>query len=222
MALGKPSTEDLSGGDAMAHGNGSCAVFSWLPINGVSWITPNGTSIQRWYARRARLPGQKKGVDTDEPRDHALGLSRGGRGTKVHLATDRHGWALGFVLTGGQAGEAPLFPALIERTRRTRPRKGLPSRLAGDKAYNSGRIRDWLARRRILALIPPRAKKDRLPWTAHQKRYYRDRNVVERCVGKLKEFRRLATRYEKLAVNFAAMVTLGLIRIYLRGLWDTA
>jgi transposase len=137
----------------------------------------------------------------------------------VHLATDRRGWALGFVLTGGQAAEAPLFLPVIERTRRVRPKKGLPLRLAGDKAYTAGKIRRWLRRRSIMALIPTRGRKDPvLPWTRLHRHYYRGRNVVERCVGKLKEFRRLATRYEKLAVNFAAMLTLGLIRIYLRGL----
>jgi transposase len=161
---------------------------------------------------------QKKGADKDEPADHALGLSRGGRGTKVHLATDRRGWALDFVLTGGQAAEAPLFMPLIERVRRVRPRKGLPKRIAGDKAYTAKKIRSWIKARRIMTLIPPRFEQDIQPWTAIQRRYYRGRNVVERCVGKLKEFRRLATRYEKLAVNFAAMVTLGIIRIYLRGL----
>lgn len=160
----------------------------------------------------------KKGADKDEPWDHALGLSRGGRGTKIHLATDRRGWALGFVLTGGQYAEAPLFLSLINRTRQARPRRGLPDRLAGDRAYTSGRIRAWLRHRRIMALIPPRANGERAPWTTAHQRHYRGRNVVERCVGRLKEFRRLATRYEKLAVNFAAMVTLGLIRIYLRGL----
>jgi transposase len=168
--------------------------------------------------RLAPRQGQKKGANKDEPADHALGLSRGGRGTKIHLATDRGGWALGFVLTGGQAAQAPLFMPLIEHVRRARPRKGLPRRIAGDKAYTAKKIRSWMKMRGIMPLIPPRFKQDIQPWTALQKRHYRGRNVVERCVGKLKEFRRLATRYEKLAVNFAAMVTLGIIRIYLRGL----
>jgi transposase len=122
-------------------------------------------------------------------------------------------------LTAGQAAEAPRFPSLIERARSARPRRGLPARLAGDKAYTSGKIRAWLARRRIVALIPTRSQRDPWrPWTGFHRRYYRGRNVVERCVARLKEFRRLATRYEKLALNFAAMVTLAIIRLYLRAL----
>lgn len=154
----------------------------------------------------------------DEPTQHALGISRGGWGTKVHLATERHGWVLGFVLTGGNAAEAPLFEAVMARARAARPRKCLPERLAGDKAYTSGKIRSWLTVRGIMTLIPPRANREQVPWTGLQRRLYRGRNVVERSVGRLKECRRLATRYEKLALNFQAMVTLGIIVMYLRGL----
>jgi transposase len=155
----------------------------------------------------------------DEPEDHALGLSRGGRGTKVHLATEKHGLPLGFVLTAGQAHEAPAFPRLMEAAREARPRLGLPDRLAGDKAYSSQDIRHWLELRRIHALIPPRSNEQAtVSWTRTDKKGYRGRNVVERCVGRLKEFRRLATRYEKLALNFAGMVTLAMIVVYLKAL----
>jgi transposase len=155
----------------------------------------------------------------DEPRDHALGLSRGGRGTKVHLATEKRGLPLGFVLTAGEAHEAPVFPSLMATAREARPRLGLPDRLAGDKAYSSQHIRGWLQQRRIRALIPPKSNQETpIPWTAADKNGYRGRNVVERCVGRLKEFRRLATRYEKLALNFGAMVTLAMIVIYLKAL----
>ena len=155
----------------------------------------------------------------DEPQDHALGLSRGGKGTKVHLATEKQGLPLGFVLTTGEAHEAPIFLNLMEAARAARPRLGLPNRLAGDKAYASQDIRGWLARRRIDALIPPKSNASTtLRWTSDEKKGYRGRNVVERCVGRLKEFRRIATRYEKLALNFAGMVTLAMIVIYLKAL----
>jgi transposase len=155
----------------------------------------------------------------DEPQNHALGLSRGGRGTKVHLATERRGLPLAFVLTAGEAHEAPVFLSLIARAREARPRLGLPDRLAGDKAYASEPIRTWLHRRHIRALIPPKSNQDMpVRWTSCERGGYRGRNVVERCVGRLKEFRRLATRYEKLALNFGAMVTLAMIVIYLKAL----
>jgi len=165
--------------------------------------------------RRGR---KKKGVDAHEPKDHALGLSRGGIGVKVHLAVEKRGLPLGFVLTRGNAHEAPVFESLMAVAREARRRLGLPERLAGDKAYVSGEIDAWLKRRRIHPLIPPKSCQNNTTWTASDKKGYRGRNVVERCVGRLKEFRRLATRYEKLALNFGAMVTLGMIAIYLKAL----
>ena len=71
-----------------------------------------------------------------------------------------------------------------------------------------------MTRRRIGPVIPP-LRHERCPRQC-DRRAYRGRNVVERCVGRLKEFRRVATRYEKLAVNFGAMVTLAMIVLYLR------
>jgi len=154
----------------------------------------------------------------DEPKDHALGLSRGGIGTKVHLAVEKRGLPLNFLLTKGNAHESPVFENLMAGAKAVRPRLGLPERLAADKAYVSEDIRRWLKRRGIRALIPPKSNQEQGSWSASDRRGYRGRNVVERCVGRLKEFRRLATRYEKLALNFAAMVTLAMIVIYLKAL----
>jgi len=107
----------------------------------------------------------------------------------------------------------------MAKARMARPALGLPEHLAADKAYVSGEIDQWLRRRGINALIPPKSNQQaEASWTPKQKKGYRGRNVVERCVGRLKEFRRLATRYEKLALNFGGMVTLGMIVLYLRAL----
>jgi transposase len=92
---------------------------------------------------------------------------------------------------------------------RTRPR-----RLAGDKGYSYARIRRYLRRRGIGAVIPTR--KDQKNSPRFDRTTYRRRNVVERLVGWLKENRRLATRFEKLAVNFLAMVKLAMIQRCLR------
>ncbi len=112
-----------------------------------------------------------------------------------------------------------MFEPLMAKARMARPKLGLPEQLAADRAYVSGEISTWLRRRGIEALIPPKSNQQ-VPgvWTAKRKKAYRGRNVVERCVGRLKEFRRLATRYEKLALNFGGMVTLGMIVLYLRAL----
>lgn len=95
-----------------------------------------------------------------------------------------------------------------------RPRRR-PLRLAGDKAYDLPRVRRWLRRHRIQAVIPEKSKphgrkRGRPP--EFDREAYRRRNVVERCVNWLKENRRLGTRYEKLAVNFLAMAKLAIIQ----------
>lgn len=163
---------------------------------------------------------EKKVDDPLEPPDHALGLSHGGTGTKLHLATDANGLPIGVVITGGNRNECPTFGPLIQRTRERSPRRRLPKVLVADKGYSADRIRDWLRRRRVQAVIPMRAnehltdgRREREPF---DKEAYRGRNAVERCVGRLKNCRRICTRYEKLAVNFEAMVTLAIISIYLR------
>jgi len=98
-------------------------------------------------------------------------------------------------------------------------RRGRPRRLAGDKAYSNRRIRRWLGRRKIGAVIArpddQRARLGERAEASFDREQYRRRNVVERLIGWLKECRRVATRYEKLAVNFLAMLQLALIARYL-------
>jgi transposase len=117
-------------------------------------------------------------------------------------------------VTAGQAHESKWLEPVLEAVRIKRPGRGRPRRRprrpAGDKGYSYRRVRRYLRRRRIQAVIPTRKDQRRDPH--FDKEAYRRRNVVERCVGWLKECRRLATRYEKLAVNFLAMVKLAMIR----------
>lgn len=92
--------------------------------------------------------------------------------------------------------------------RRCRPRA-----VSGDKGYSYRSVRTWLAERSIKAVIPTRSNQRTL---SLDRALYRRRNVVERCIGWLKECRRVATRYEKLAVHFLAMVKLAMIQRCLR------
>ncbi len=90
--------------------------------------------------------------------------------------------------------------------------------MAGDKAYDYPTIRRWLREHHIKAVIPARrvnyARRGRPPELERQS--YRRRNVIERCIGWLKHARRIATRYEKTAVNFLAMLKLAMIQRYFR------
>lgn len=159
-----------------------------------------------------------------EPADHALGRSRGGFGSKIHLVCDGKGLPMAVTVTAGQRHESTQFEAVMDEVRVPRPvgrPRRRPRRLAGDKGFSYPRIRRSLRRRRIKAVIPTRKDQRRLP--GFDKVMYRRRNVVERCIGWLKERRRLATRFEKLAENFLAMVKLAMLERLLKALLpDTA
>ena len=121
------------------------------------------------------------------------------------------------LLTAGQRHEQSAFAPLMEggavkRRGRGRPRQR-PKRVAGDKGYSSRKVRRYLRRRGIQAVIPRR--KDEPQQRRFDRERYRERNRVERCINRLKQYRRVATRYETLAVNYLAMVTLAAILIWL-------
>ncbi|HUC66910.1 MAG TPA: IS5 family transposase, partial [Stellaceae bacterium] len=132
-------------------------------------------------------------------RKQAIGRSRGGRNTKIHALTDAKGRLLSILLTGGQAHDCPVAERLI---RRTRPAK----KLLGDKAYDSAELRQWLADRGTKAVIPSLSNRKN-PFS-YDKRSYKQRHRVENAICRLKDFRRIATRYDKLARNFLAAVCL--------------
>lgn len=120
------------------------------------------------------------------------------------------------MISPGQRHESKFVEPALRAVRLVRPGgqggrpRTKPRRLAGDKGYSYRTVRGYLRRRGIQAVIPTR--KDQKPNPRFDRATYRRRNVVERLVGWLKENRRLATRFEKLAVNFLAMVRLAMIQ----------
>jgi transposase len=135
------------------------------------------------------------------------------------VLTDGNGNVLQVVVTRGNRNECPVLGPLLASAVANLGRR--PQRLCGDKGYSSDRIRDGLVACGIRPLIPMRDNEhvnDRDRWGVFDKAAYKRRNVVERCIARLKEFRRVATRYEKLAESFAGMVNLACIVLYLRQL----
>jgi transposase len=129
--------------------------------------------------------------------------------------TDGGGVPLAVQVTAGQAHESKMFEAVVEAVP---VRSGeLPAQLSGDKGYSYPRIRDWLKEHGVGDVIPRRSDQ-RVDGDEDDfdRETYRRRNVVERCIGWLKECRRIATRFEKLAVNFLAMLKVAMIQRYLR------
>ena len=149
--------------------------------------------------------------------DEALGRSQGGFSTKLHLRAEGGGKPIIAVLTGGERHEQTALEDLLEggairRSGRGRPRLR-PHRVAGDKGYSSPTARRRLRRRRISPVIPTRRNERSQP--TFDRDAYRERNKVERLINRLKQFRRVATRYEKRATNYLAMVTLAMIMLWL-------
>ena len=133
--------------------------------------------------------------------------------------TDGNGLPLAAEISAGQRHEVvyaePVLQAVRIRRRDGRVRKRLKA-LAGDKGYRYARFRRYLRRRKIRGVMPTRKDQRRRPH--FDKPAYRRRNVVERCIGWLKESRALATRFDKLAVNYLATVKLAILQLYLRKL----
>lgn len=127
---------------------------------------------------------------------------------------------VGFRVTAGQINECTEFVPLMESIaipQADGPPRRRPAAVAGDKGYSTTAIRAWCRAHRVQAVIAERD--DQRERRAHRagrkphfnKALYRDRNIIERVIGWLKNSRRLATRAEKLAVRYAGVVTVALI-----------
>jgi transposase len=136
--------------------------------------------------------GRKRGE-----KNQAIGRSRGGRTTKIHALTDAQCRPLAFMLTGGQIADCTAGATLLQR---------LPDCdvLHGDKGYDSNAIRRQVEERDAMPNIPPKANRK---WkNCFSPFLYRNRNAIERMFCRLKDFRRIATRYDRNATTFLAAV----------------
>jgi transposase len=160
--------------------------------------------------------GSSPSTQVPEPEDHALGRSQGGFSTKTHLVTDSHGIIQGVWVTAGQRHEIKGFAAAMQRAQRPRQagRPRWPKQGLGDKGYSYSFVRRWLQRHHIKAVIPTRKNQPREE--NFDKVIYRRRNIIERAVGWFKWCRALATRYDKLAVNYLALWIIANIQYLLR------
>ena len=176
----------------------------WCMDGSVIRASRAAAGAQKRASGPRRLGGRKE-TQLQEPKDHALGRSRGGFGTKIHLVCDSHGFIVAIHVTAGQRHESKCFEATMARRffHCHRGQKRWPKQLAGDKGYRYPRIRRWCKRRRVVAIIPTRS--NQRGEENFDKETYKERNIVERVVGWYKEYRSLGTRYQKLAINYVAM-----------------
>lgn len=178
----------------------------------------NGKWAQLFAAVSADVDAEWHSIDSTINRAHqhsaggkgaaqrAIGRSRGGLTTKAHLMVDALGLPVAFEITEGQRHDNQAAPTLIART--------MPTCLLGDKGYDSNAIRSQLDTIGCAVVIPSTAS--RIPALPYDKELYKARSEVECTFNLLKQARRFATRYEKTLRNYAAVVTLGCVMLWLR------
>ncbi|MFE5524492.1 IS5 family transposase [Streptomyces virginiae] len=182
-----------------------------------------GTSGRNSLAA-SRRPAGGGGAGGEGP-----GRSRGGFTSKIHLSADGRCRPLSLIVTPGQRADCTQFAAVLEKIRVPRPRAGRPRKkpdsVAADKAYSNSPCRQYLRRRAIIHTIPEKADSQaaRLrkgsrggrPPGFHEERY-KKRNTVERTVNRLKNFRAVATRYDKRGYVFLGPVSAAAVIVWLR------
>jgi len=122
------------------------------------------------------------------------------------MLADTFGRPLRFAITAGQAHDITAAADLLEGQR--------AEAILADKAYDSNDLRERIARMNAEAVIPP--KRNRKVFIPHDKDTYKHRNQIERCFGRLKHFRRFATRYDRRTIHFTGFVHLAAAMIWLR------
>lgn len=164
--------------------------------------------------RRRATQGAGSNDKISEPDDHAIGRSRGGLTTKVHALVTSGVRPVAMLLSAGQAGDNPRLVPLLEALAATGHR---PDRLLADKAYSHPSTRRELRRRRLRHTIPERSdqakrRKDKGPAGGRPPGFdpelYKQRNTVERGFGRFKQWRGIATRYDKYARTYFGGVLL--------------
>lgn len=138
--------------------------------------------------------------------EHAIGQSRGGRTTKIHLATDANGLPIDFKITEGEVHDSQVAEQLIDTVEGA-------DYLIADKGYDAEKIRRFAKSKHMIPIIPMRSNSKRLN-KEFDKYLYQLRHLVENAFARLKHFRAIATRFDKLARNYQSMIYIACMFIW--------
>ncbi|WP_442814186.1 IS5 family transposase [Streptomyces sp. NBC_00151] len=198
-------------------------------VGDIDWLVQIDSTIVRAHQHSAATGRKGGSTGRTNRNDHALGRSRGGLTTKIHLACDGRGRPLAVLLTPGQRHDSVCAHPLLERIRVPRIGRGRPrcrpDQVVADKAYSSRGFRAYLRKRGIARTVPEKTDQKRHRHNrghrggrppAFDRQVYRRRNVVERCFNRLKGFRGIATRYDKTATSYEAAVNLASFLLWAR------
>lgn len=162
------------------------------------WVFADGSYIRA----HQHASGARKGAE------RAIGRSRGGPTTKIHMACDAHGNPIDFEITGGEVHDAKAAPEVIRKVDKA-------ENFIADKGYDSEEIRAQ-ARSKGMNPVIPRKSNSKKPNPEFDSHLYKMRHLVENLFARLKHYRSIATRFEKLARNFRAMVYLACSIIWVK------
>jgi len=184
--------------------NAWCATGKWLNIfqtlivePDLEWVFLDGSYVKAHQHSAGAAGGQ----------DQAIGKSRAGNTSKIHMAVDAFGLPVAFEITGGQTHDCKQAPGLIEK---------LPQgqTFVGDKGYDSEAIREQIEQTGAKAVIP--RKRNSIKGNADlDKDLYRYRHLVENAFARLKQYRAVATRFDKLKRNYQGVVAMACAILWL-------
>lgn len=163
----------------------------------LEWVFIDG-SIVKAHQHSTGSPGNN---------NQAIGKSRGGNTTKIHMAVDSYGLPIDFDLTGGEVHDCKAAPVLLAKL----PHSDF---IIADKGYDSASLRELLMKQQSCPVIPRRVNSKtgngNMDWAL-----YKHRHLVENIFARLKHFRGIATRYDKLVRNFQSSLALACSYVWL-------
>jgi transposase len=160
------------------------------------------STVVRAHACAAGAPAPGQAL----PANQALGRSRGGFGTKIHFVVNGIGNPIRAILTPGQAGDAPQVPLLFDQLS--------PGFAILDKAYDTDAVLAFFESQGTIPVIPPKA--NRVVQRDYDRQLYKERHLIERFIGKIKQFRRVFSRFDKYARSYLHFIHFACALIWLR------